>query len=106
MSSMQRRAFRTFRRTLLLGQVPGGGLPRATQSCRCPCGGGRVSHARASKDLVEESPPLPIRAVGRTTALSPLRYPGGKAALTGFFADVIARLGLRDVRYVEPYAGG
>lgn len=59
---------------------------------------------RANEDVIEEL--LPIRAVGRTAALSPLRYPGGKAALTGFFADIIARLGMRDVRYVEPYAGG
>lgn len=50
--------------------------------------------------------PLQIRAVGRTAALSPLRYPGGKAALAGFFADIMARLGMRSVRYIEPYAGG
>lgn len=37
---------------------------------------------------------------------SPLRYPGGKAALAGFFADMIGELGLRDCTYVEPYAGG
>ncbi len=38
--------------------------------------------------------------------MSPLRYPGGKAALAGLFADVIGRLGLVEARYVEPYAGG
>ena len=38
--------------------------------------------------------------------MSPLRYPGGKAALAGIFADLIARLGIRGCTYVEPYAGG
>lgn len=50
--------------------------------------------------------PLAIRAAGRTAALSPLRYPGGKAALAGFFGDLIGRLGIRPATYVEPYAGG
>jgi DNA adenine methylase len=63
-----------------------------------------LSHARGTEGLGKEL--LPIRAAGRTAALSPLRYPGGKAALAGFFADIIARLGMRNVRYVEPYAGG
>ncbi|RMH34191.1 MAG: DNA adenine methylase [Gammaproteobacteria bacterium] len=39
-------------------------------------------------------------------AFSPLRYPGGKAILSGFLADVLALNGLRDGVYVEPYAGG
>jgi DNA adenine methylase len=50
--------------------------------------------------------PLTISAAGRSAALSPLRYPGGKAALAGFFGDVIGRLGVRAATYVEPYAGG
>lgn len=37
---------------------------------------------------------------------SPLRYPGGKATMAGFFADLIAHLGLAHPVYVEPYAGG
>ena len=37
---------------------------------------------------------------------SPLRYPGGKAVLSGFLADVIASNNLQDGVYVEPYAGG
>jgi len=41
-----------------------------------------------------------------TNASSPLRYPGGKAILSGFLADVIALNGLQDGVYVEPYAGG
>jgi len=53
-----------------------------------------------------EVQPLTIRAVGRTAAVSPLRYPGGKAALAGFFAEIIGRLGIRPATYVEPYAGG
>lgn len=50
--------------------------------------------------------PLAIRTGGRTTAASPLRYPGGKAALAGFFGDIINRLGISSPTYVEPYAGG
>lgn len=50
--------------------------------------------------------PRAIPVVGRTAAASPLRYPGGKAALAGFFGEVIGRLGLDPATYVEPYAGG
>jgi DNA adenine methylase len=50
--------------------------------------------------------PPSIRVVGRTAAASPLRYPGGKAALAGFFGELIGRLGLDRATYVEPYAGG
>jgi DNA adenine methylase len=49
---------------------------------------------------------LSIPATRRFGTLSPLRYPGGKAALAGLFADLIAELELNDVRYIEPYAGG
>jgi len=37
---------------------------------------------------------------------SPLRYPGGKAALTPFLAQTIKANGLPDCIYVEPFAGG
>jgi DNA adenine methylase len=37
---------------------------------------------------------------------SPLRYPGGKARLTGFLANVIELNDLRGCVYYEPYAGG
>lgn len=37
---------------------------------------------------------------------SPLRYPGGKACLTGFLTDVIEMNDLRGCVYHEPYAGG
>jgi DNA adenine methylase len=37
---------------------------------------------------------------------SPLRYPGGKAALADFFESAINALGLTKPTYVEPYAGG
>lgn len=50
--------------------------------------------------------PLTIRASGRSVAASPLRYPGGKAALAEFFAGLIEHLGIRSPIYVEPYAGG
>lgn len=38
--------------------------------------------------------------------ISPLRYPGGKACLTGFLADIIDLNDLRGCNYFEPYAGG
>jgi len=47
-----------------------------------------------------------IRARGRSKAVSPLRYPGGKVALAGLFDDVIGRNGIAEPTYVEPYAGG
>ncbi|MEZ0579287.1 DNA adenine methylase [Nocardioides sp. MH1] len=47
-----------------------------------------------------------VVAARRYGTLSPLRYPGGKAALAGLFADVIGELGVRNCTYVEPYAGG
>lgn len=41
-----------------------------------------------------------------TRYLSPLRYPGGKAALAGFVAELIEAQPRRAGRYVEPFAGG
>lgn len=35
----------------------------------------------------------------------PLRYPGGKATLAGFFESTISALGLESPTYIEPYAG-
>lgn len=37
---------------------------------------------------------------------SPLRYPGGKAALAPFLKAVLSANGLKDVAYAEPYCGG
>lgn len=37
---------------------------------------------------------------------SPLRYPGGKAIMTSFFADLFRINGMRHITYAEPYAGG
>jgi DNA adenine methylase len=37
---------------------------------------------------------------------SPLRYPGGKAVLVKFLAEVIVNNRLQDGIYAEPYAGG
>lgn len=42
----------------------------------------------------------------RGSHASPLRYPGGKATLAGFFESAIAALGLDKPTYIEPYAGG
>lgn len=39
-------------------------------------------------------------------ANSPLRYPGGKAALADLLAEIVEINALRDCVYVEPYAGG
>jgi DNA adenine methylase len=41
-----------------------------------------------------------------TLANSPLRYPGGKASLSGLLSEVIEANGLQDGTYVEPFAGG
>lgn len=38
--------------------------------------------------------------------ISPLRYPGGKGALTGYLRRLIRSNGLAGGTYVEPYAGG
>lgn len=42
----------------------------------------------------------------RGSHASPLRYPGGKAPLAGFFEATINALGLERPTYIEPYAGG
>ena len=42
----------------------------------------------------------------RGSHASPLRYPGGKATLAGFFETAIRALGLDKPTYIEPYAGG
>ena len=47
-----------------------------------------------------------VQASRRYGTLSPLRYPGGKASLAGYFGDIISALALDSPRYVEPYAGG
>ena len=47
-----------------------------------------------------------VEAARRYGTVSPLRYPGGKSALAGLFADLITSLGIRNCSYVEPYAGG
>lgn len=49
---------------------------------------------------------ISVRSERRFGTNSPLRYPGGKASLTGFFAETIEALGLEKPTYVEPYAGG
>jgi len=37
---------------------------------------------------------------------TPLRYPGGKGRLGGFFAKVLIENNLLGTRYLEPFAGG
>lgn len=47
-----------------------------------------------------------ISKTERIHAYSPLRYPGGKTSLFSFFRKLIRENQLRDVTYVEPFAGG
>lgn len=64
----------------------------------------------------EAATPTASRFAGRTVVVevsirqikgaSPLRYPGGKSALTGFISQIINNLELHAPLYVEPYAGG
>lgn len=49
---------------------------------------------------------MSISKLERIHSYSPLRYPGGKTRLLGFFRKLIRTNELRDVTYVEPYAGG
>lgn len=49
---------------------------------------------------------LSVQASRRYGTQSPLRYPGGKSALAGLFADLLRELGSSRRVYVEPYAGG
>ncbi len=49
---------------------------------------------------------LSIRSARRFATASPLRYPGGKAPLAGFFADLITEMKIEAPVYVEPFAGG
>lgn len=69
-----------------------------------------AQHAAVLPHTVRGRTPMTdsLRVIGsrRYGTLSPLRYPGGKAALAGFFADIIEVLGITDARYIEPYAGG
>lgn len=60
----------------------------------------REEGRQLNKDLVS------IKSSRRFGTASPLRYPGGKAALAGFFADILARLQIPNARYIEPFAGG
>jgi DNA adenine methylase len=45
-------------------------------------------------------------AIRQLKGASPLRYPGGKSAMTDFLALTISGLELHEATYVEPYAGG
>lgn len=47
-----------------------------------------------------------LRATTRRPRVSPLRYPGGKAALYSRLRKMIRDSGLAGCTYVEPYAGG
>lgn len=42
----------------------------------------------------------------RKHAYTPLRYPGGKTSLFGYFASVIEAHGWKGLTYIEPFAGG
>lgn len=55
---------------------------------------------------ITQAPLLTVTPYGRNTAASPLRYPGGKAALARLFGQIIDRLDMKSPKYVEPFAGG
>ena len=44
--------------------------------------------------------------IHRKHLYTPLRYPGGKSSLFGFFSHVIQAHDWKNVTYIEPYAGG
>ena len=69
-------------------------------------GRGRVTERKAPGSAVRSVSVVTVRASRRYGTLSPLRYPGGKAALAGLFGDLIEAIGIRRCTYVEPYAGG
>jgi DNA adenine methylase len=82
----------------------GSRLNRIAQSMGRHCSeavDGHISSAHAWGDMN-----VRVEATRRFGTLSPLRYPGGKSALAGLFADLITELGVRNCTYVEPYAGG
>lgn len=65
-----------------------------------------AAHRGRSKGLSVDATTVKVTPARRYGTLSPLRYPGGKSALAGLFADIIGHLRLHDPVYVEPYAGG
>jgi DNA adenine methylase len=40
------------------------------------------------------------------TSNTPLRYPGGKQKIAPFIAEILQHNDIKDINYVEPYAGG
>ena len=61
---------------------------------------------REGREQSVSSELMSIRSARRFATASPLRYPGGKAPLAGFFADLIAEMKIEAPVYVEPFAGG
>lgn len=57
-------------------------------------------------DLPERGPAVVNVIARRGSHASPLRYPGGKATLAGFFESTMNALSLNKPTYFEPYAGG
>lgn len=74
----------------------------------CKKQGGVVKKLGHSINIVGVTGPIAPSIIKNTHMkhLSPLRYPGGKASLAGFLADVIDLNELRGCHYFEPYAGG
>lgn len=61
--------------------------------------------AEAEGPLADRAP-VRARRSARVKLASPLRYPGGKAALAPFLGETIALNGLSGRAYFEPFAGG
>ncbi len=49
---------------------------------------------------------MPFNVIGVMRYISPLRYPGGKARIAPFAAELLASQNPRPRRYAEPFAGG
>jgi len=57
--------------------------------------------------LIENKEPgIKVQELPQHGYFSPLRYPGGKAKLTGYIAKLLTLNDLRDKHYIEPFCGG
>lgn len=63
---------------------------------------------RQTKPRPQDQKPAPLLSLtlAEKRYLTPLRYPGGKAKLTGFIKRLLLTNNLTGGHYVEPYAGG
>lgn len=55
---------------------------------------------------IKQAQHLDIPLASNHNVTTPLRYPGGKTVLVDFVTGIIDMLGMSNLTYVEPYAGG